>query len=72
MACFHVIYMFVFCRSVRPVEINLYDITMGVDIARDIHFDITVSNDIAVCTYQLVSRLPLNLGTRVRITLCSC
>ncbi len=42
-------------RSIRPVEINQYDITMtthyditkGNDVARDVHCDVTMSNDIA-------------------------
>ncbi len=42
-------------RSIRPVEINQYDITMathsditmGNDIARDAHCEITMGNDIA-------------------------
>ncbi len=41
-------------RSIRPVEINQYDITMathyditmGNDIARDAYFEITMGNDI--------------------------
>ncbi len=61
-------------RSIRPVEINQYDITvttqyditMGNDVARDvhceitmgnaiaidIHCDVTMNNDIAMCTYH--------------------
>ncbi len=56
------IYRYVFSewRSIRPVEINQYDITMathyditmGDGITRDIHCDVTMSNDIAMCTYQ--------------------
>ncbi len=59
---FYVIYRYVISewRSIRPVEINQYDITMathydirmGNDVARDIHCDITMSNDIAMCTYH--------------------
>ncbi len=43
MACFYVIYRYVFSewRSIRPVEINQYDITMTT------HYDITMGNDIA-------------------------
>ncbi len=57
MAYFYVIYrdMFSEWRSIRPVEINQYDITMathyditkGNDIARDAHFEITMDNDVA-------------------------
>ncbi len=53
-------------RSIRPVEINQYnirkgndvardghcEITMGNDIARGIHCDITMNNDVAMCTYH--------------------
>ncbi len=54
-------------RSINPVEINQYDITMathyditmgnniitmGNDIARDIHCDVTMSNDVAICIYH--------------------
>ncbi len=43
-------------RSIRPVEINQYDITvathyditMGNDIVRDAHCDITMGNDVAM------------------------
>ncbi len=58
---FYMIYRYVFPegRSIRPVEINPYDITMatycnitmGNDVARDIHYDITMSVDVAMCTY---------------------
>ncbi len=57
MACFCVIFRYVFSgwRSVRPVEINQYDITMathyditmGNDIARDTHCEITMGNDVS-------------------------
>ncbi len=68
MAYFYVIYRYVISkwRSIRPVEINQYYITMGSDIARDahcemttgnnvardIHCNITMSNDIAMCKYH--------------------
>ncbi len=44
MACFYVIYWYVFTkwRSIRPVEINQLDITM------DTHYDITMGNDVAM------------------------
>ncbi len=55
-AWFYVIYRYVIFewRSIRPVEINQYDITMathydiimGNDIARDVHCEITMSNDV--------------------------
>ncbi len=56
------IYRYVFseCRSIRPVEINQYDITIPTyyditivnDIASDIHCEVTMSNDVALCTYH--------------------
>ncbi len=67
MAGFYVIYRLVFSeyRSIRPVEINQYDITManhynitmGNEIARDgvakdIHCNITMSNDVTMYTYH--------------------
>ncbi len=75
-AYFYVIYKYVFSkwRSIRPVEINQYDftmvtdyditigndiardvhceITMGNDVARDVHCDITMSNDVTTYTYH--------------------
>ncbi len=36
---------------------TLYDITMGNDIIRDIHCDVTMSNDIAICTSQCMMML---------------
>ncbi len=57
MACFYVIYNYVFSkwRSIRPVEINqydikmatYYDITIGNDVARDANCEIIVGNDVA-------------------------
>ncbi len=57
MAYCYVIYRYVISewRSIRPVEINQYEITMathynitmGNDIARDVHCEITMSNDVA-------------------------
>ncbi len=57
MASFYVIYRYVFYkwRSIRPVEINQYDITMathyditmGNDIARDALCELTMGNDVA-------------------------
>ncbi len=57
MAWFYVIYWYVISesRSIRPVEINKYDLTMathydiimGNDVARDVHCEITMVNDIA-------------------------
>ncbi len=54
---FYVIYRCVISewRSISPVEINQYDITMvthyditmGYDVARDVHCEITMGNDIA-------------------------
>ncbi len=43
MACFYVIYRDVFFewRSIEPVEINQYSITIAT------HYDITMGNDIA-------------------------
>ncbi len=49
MVYFYVIYRFDISdwRSIRPVEINHYDITMGNDVARDVHCNITMGNDVA-------------------------
>ncbi len=57
MACFYVIYSYVFSewRSIRPVEINQYDITMATyyhitmdnDVARDVYCEITMGNEVA-------------------------
>ncbi len=57
MAPFYVIYRYVISewRSIRPVEINQYDITMAIyyditmdnDVARDAHCEITMGNDVA-------------------------
>ncbi len=58
MAYFYVIYRYVIFkrRSIRPMEINqydiimattLYDITMGNDVARDAHCEIIMANDVA-------------------------
>ncbi len=57
MALFYVIYRYVIFewRSIKPVEINQYDVTMathfditiGNDVARDAHCEITMGNDIA-------------------------
>ncbi len=54
---FYLIYRYVFSewRSIRPVKINQYDITldthydiiMGNDIPIDVHCEITMSNDVA-------------------------
>ncbi len=62
MAYFYVAYRYVISewRSIRPVKINQYnitmathcEITMGNDVARDSHCDVTMSNDITMCTYQ--------------------
>ncbi len=48
MVLFCVIYRYVISewRSIRPMEINQYDITMAM------HYDITMSNDITMCTYH--------------------
>ncbi len=54
------------CRSIRLVEINQYDITMGndvvtdaycemtmgSDVTMDIHCNVRMSNDVAMYTYQ--------------------
>ncbi len=57
MACFYVIYKYVFLewRSIRPVEINQYnitittryDITRGNDTAWDAHYEIPIVIDVA-------------------------
>ncbi len=67
------IYRYVFSewRSIRPMQISQYDITMvthydiimaknidrdahfeGNDMASDIHCDVTMSNDVAMCIYR--------------------
>ncbi len=61
MVCFYVIYRYVFSewRSIRPVEINQYDITIAThyditmdnDIARDAHCEITIGHDVARDTH---------------------
>ncbi len=62
MANIYVIYRYVISewRSIKPVEINQCDITkatpnditMGNNIARDMHCDVTMSYDIAMCIYN--------------------
>ncbi len=58
MASFYVIYRYVISewRSIRPVEINQYAITMAthydITIGNDVGSDVTMSNDIAMCTYH--------------------
>ncbi len=47
-------------RSITPVKINQYDITiathyditMGNDVARDIHCNVTMNNDVVMCAYH--------------------
>ncbi len=53
MACCYVIYKYVFFewRSIRPVEINQYDIIMathGITMGNDITRDATMGNDVAM------------------------
>ncbi len=68
MACFHVILISLISDGDYPrvhyflwrlplcqllsCSMTQYDITMGNDIASDIHCDITMSNDIFMCTSQ--------------------
>ncbi len=72
MAHFYLIYRYVISksRSIRPVEINQYDITMGNDdasdtyceitmdndVARDIHCDVTMIIDVDMCTYHGINK----------------
>ncbi len=96
MAYFYVIYRYVISewRSIRPVEINQYDITiaihyditMGNDVARDvhcetmdndvaryIHCDVTMSNDIAMCIYNGITMhndIAMNIFYYVFSALC--
>ncbi len=57
-------YVFSGWRSIRPVEIKQYgitmathyDITMGNDIARDVHCEITMGNNVAMCTYHDITK----------------
>ncbi len=66
-------------RSIRPVEINQYDITIAIEItmcndfARDIHCDITMSNDVAMCKYHGITMhndIYMNLFYYVFSALC--
>ncbi len=68
MACFYMIHRYVISkwRSIRPLEIHQWEGTLIVTsqwpfimtsqwvnaVARDIHCDITMSSDIAMCTYH--------------------
>ncbi len=69
MAYFYMIYRYVFSkwRSIRPVEINQYDITVAT------HYDITMSNDIAMCIYYgltMHNDIAINLFYYVVSALC--
>ncbi len=93
MFCFYVIYRYMFSewRSIRPMEINQYDITMathyditmGIDIARDfhceitmgndVHCDVTMSNGIDMCIYHGITMnndITMNLFYYVFSALC--
>ncbi len=72
-ACYYIvwpdfIYRNMICkwRSIRPLEINQYDITMAIhyditmgnDVARDAHCEMTIGNDVAIdihCCYVYIS-----------------
>ncbi len=49
-----------------------HDITMGNDIARDVHCEITMSNDVAMCTYGITMHndVAMNLFYYVFSALC--
>ncbi len=69
MACFYMIYRYVFSewRSIRPVDINQYNITMAT------HYDITMGNDIAMCIYHGITMhnvVAMNLFYYVFSTQC--
>ncbi len=83
-------------RSITPVEINQYDITMTTDyditisndlardahceitimiigVARDIYYDVTMSNDIVMYTYHCITMhndVAMNLFYYVFSALC--
>ncbi len=52
-------------RSIRKITMTThFDITMGNDISRDIHCDITLSNYFAMCTYHgitMYSEVTMNI-----------
>ncbi len=55
------------------MEINQYDITMGNDVARDIHCAVTMNNDIAMCTYHGITMhndVAMNIFYDVFFALC--
>ncbi len=60
-ACFYVMFRYVFCkwRSIRPVEINQYDITMVN------HYDITMCNDIARDAHCEITMVMMLLRTSI-------
>ncbi len=61
MAYFYVIYRYVFSewRSVRPVEINQYEIIMAT------HYDITMGNDVTRMSTVKSQWLMMLLGTSI-------
>ncbi len=77
------IYWYVFSklRSIRPLEINQYDITMAIhyditmgnDFARDAHCEITMGKDVAMYTYNSITMnndIAMNLSDYVFSALC--
>ncbi len=75
------IYSYVISKSIRPVKINpyditmviLYDITMGNNIARYVHCDITMINDVAICTHHGITmhnKVAMNIFYYVFSVLC--
>ncbi len=61
MVWFYVIYRYVISEwiSIRPVEINQYDITMAT------HYDITIGNDIAKDVHCKIAMVMMLLGTSI-------
>ncbi len=73
MACFHVISISMIFDGDYPCahhfmwrlplstlllcSMTHYDITMGNNVARDIHCDVRISNDITMCTSQYITTL---------------
>ncbi len=72
---FYVIYSYVISewRSIRPVEINQYDITMGNDVSRDVHCNVTIINGVDMCIYHGITMhndIAMNIFYYVFSALC--
>ncbi len=61
MTCFYVIYKYVFCDITMVTH---YDITMGNNIFRDSHCEITMGNivGVAMCTYDITMHNDLTIN----------